>query len=39
MAVLNQCDIASALNWNRVGVTFGGLSGMLLSATSSHSNA
>ena len=22
MAVLNQCDIASALNWNRAGVTF-----------------
>ena len=21
MAVLNQCDIASALNWNRAGVT------------------
>ena len=21
MAVLNQCDIASALNWNKAGVT------------------
>ena len=30
MVVLNQCDIASALNWNRAGVTFGGLSGICL---------